>query len=276
MIEAIPHLVAWLQRDPEFPRPVGYSVYEAALERLMLSGRTAAPMLDSAGVLARAMLSIGPAAGAYGRLLSDLLEFSGQAAGVRTVYWLMELAEETVAANTPDQPAREQFWQSVVSRLVPIGPQLSALQRASLSRMVGMLGWEGALPEALTSGPGESDPTLATRLAGKLVAIYTLTESAGAQAVEALLALAPDVDIRVNSDFGGSRPLRALAENADLFVVVGASTTHAATDFIRAKRGPKPLRYAAGRGAISILRAIEEWALRPEALDLDEAVVKRS
>jgi hypothetical protein len=272
LIEAIPHLVAWLQRDPEFPRPVGYSVYEAALERLMLSGRTAAPMLDSAGVLARAMLSIGPAAGAYGRLLSDLLEFSGQAAGVRTAYWLMELVEETVAANTPDQPAREQFWQSVVSRLVPVGPQLSALQRASLSRLAVMLGWEGALPEALTSGPGVGDSTLATSLAGKLVAIYTLTESAGAQAVEALLALAPEVDIRVNSDFGGSRPLRALAENADLFVVVAASATHAATDFIRAKRGPKPLRYAAGRGAISILRAVEEWALRPEVPHMDEAV----
>jgi hypothetical protein len=271
LIEAIPHFVAWLQRDPEFPRPVGYSVYEAALERLMLSGHTAAPMLDSAGVLARAMLSIVPAAGAYGRLLSDLLEFSGQAAGVRTAYWLMELVEETIAANTPDQPSREQFWLNVISRLVPIGPQLSVLQRSSLSRLAGMLGWESALPEALTPGPREGDLTLASRLAGKLIAIYTLIESAGAQAVEALVALAPDVDIRVNSDFGGSRPLRALAENADLFVVVAASATHAATDFIRAKRGPKPLRYATGRGAISILRAIEEWALEPVGSDLDEA-----
>lgn len=271
LIEAIPHLVSWLQRDPEFPRPVGYNVYEAALERLMLSGRTAAPMLDSAGVLARAMLGIGPAAGAYGRLLSDLLEFSGEAAGVRTAYWLMELAEETVAANTPDQPARAQFWQSVVSRLVPIGPQLSVLQKASLSRLAEMLGWEDALPEALGLGSSHGDPTLASRLAGKLIAIYTLTESAGTQALETLKLLAPDADIRVNNDFGGSRPLRALAENADLFVVVAASATHAATDFIRAKRGPKPLRYAAGRGAISILRAVEEWALRPGARDMDEA-----
>ncbi len=269
LMEGIPHLVAWLQRDPEFPRPVGYNVYEAALERLMLSGRTAAPMLDSAGVLARAMLGIGPASGAYSRLLSDLLEFSGEAAGVRTVYWLMELVEETVSANTPDQTAREQFWQRVVSRLVPIGPQLSALQRASLFRLSGMLGWEDALPEALTRGPREEDRTLASRLSGKLIAIYTLTESAGNQAVEALRALAPGVDVRVNSDFGGSRPLRALAENADLFVVVAASATHAATDFIRAKRGPKPLRYAAGRGAISILRAVEEWAMRPGVANMD-------
>jgi hypothetical protein len=97
-----------------------------------------------------------------------------------------------------------------------------------------------------------------------MIAVYTLTESAGAQASEALKALAPEVSVRINSDHGGSRPLRALAENADLFVVVAASATHAATDFIRMKRGDRPLVYTAGRGAISILRAVEEWAMRSD------------
>jgi hypothetical protein len=263
LVEGLPYFVAWLQRDAEFPRPVGYPVYEAALERLMLSGRAAVPMLDSAGVLARGMLTIGPPSGAYGRLLADLLEFSGEGAGLRTAYWLMELLEETVASNAPDQPARERFWQEVVSRLIPIGPQLSPLQRSSLTRLATALGWQGSLPDALAVAPDTAqDVVLARRLAGKLVAVYTLTESAGAQASDALKALAPEVDIRINSDHGGSRPLRALAENADLFVVVAASATHAATDFIRLKRGDRPLVYTAGRGAISILRAVEEWALR--------------
>ena len=79
------------------------------------------------------------------------------------------------------------------------------------------------------------------------------------------MALAPNVDVRVNSDHGGTRPLRALAENADLFVIVAASATHAATDFIRMRRDDRPLVYAAGRGAVSILRAVEDWALREPA-----------
>ncbi|HVY88818.1 MAG TPA: protein DpdD [Hyphomonadaceae bacterium] len=266
LVEGLPHFVAWLQRDADFPRPVGYPVYEAALERLMLSGRAAMPMLDSAGVLARAMLTIGPPPAAYGRLLSDLLEFSGQGAGLRTAYWLMELLEETVASNAPDQQARDRFWQDTVSRLIPIGPQLSPLQRSSLTRLAAALGWEGRLPDVLSVAPDAAqDAVLARRLAGKMVAVYTLTESAGAQASETLKALAPEVDIRINSDHGGTRPLRALAENADLFVVVAASATHAATDFIRMKRGDRPLVYTAGRGAISILRAVEEWALRSDA-----------
>jgi len=266
LMEGLPHLVSWLQRDPEFPRTVGYIVYEAALDRLMLSGRAAAPMLDSAGVLARAMLAIGPQPTAYARLLSDLLEFSGQGAGLRTAYWLIELIEETVAAPAPDQRARERFWQDAVARLIPIAPQLSNLQRASLAGLAAFLGWGETIPEALAVGPvGGADATLVERLAGKIVAIYSLTESAMAQAADTLKALVPDLDVRVASDHGGSRQLRALAENADLFVVVAASATHAATDFIRARRGDRPLTYAAGRGAVSILRAVEEWALRPHS-----------
>lgn len=263
LVEGLPHFVAWLQRDPDFPRLGGFAVYEAALERLMLSGRAGAPMLDSAAVLARAILAVGPTASAYRRLLSDLLAFSGDAAGVRTAYWLIELLEETAAAPSPDQPAREQFWQDGLARLIPIAPQLSRLQRASIVMLATSLGWNAALPEEIAAHPdgnAEPDTRLAERLGGKTVAIYTLTESAALQAAETLKTLAPDVDVRISSEHGGSRSLRALAENADLFVVVTASATHAATDFIRMKRRDLPLTYAAGRGAVSILRAVEAWA----------------
>jgi hypothetical protein len=265
LLEGLPHFVAWLQRDPDFPRPSGYAVYEAALDRLLLSGRAAAPMLNSAGALARAMLAIGPSSAAYRRLLADLLEFSGQGAGLRTAYWLIELLAETVAAPAPDQAARQTFWQEVLARLAPIAHQLSNLQRRSLSQLGVALGWSGALPSDLAIEiDTPNDANLAARLAGKLIAVYTMTESAGAQASEILKGLAPDVEVRVNSDHGGTRPLRALAENADLFVIVAASASHAATDFIRMRRGERPLVYAAGRGAVSILRAVEDWVLRAE------------
>jgi hypothetical protein len=66
----------------------------------------------------------------------------------------------------------------------------------------------------------------------------------------------------------GDRPscgrvgLRALAENADIFVVTWLSAKHAATDFIREHRGGRPLLYAQGRGFSSILRAVEDHVRR--------------
>jgi hypothetical protein len=62
--------------------------------------------------------------------------------------------------------------------------------------------------------------------------------------------------------YGGIVWLRALAENADLFVVTWLSAKHAATDFIREHRGGRPLLYAQGRGFSSILRAVEDHVRR--------------
>jgi hypothetical protein len=261
LLDGLPHLVAWFQRDPEFPRASSAKAYEATLRRLVLGERFSTPMLDSAGVLARALLAIGISRTDYGALLIDLLGLAGEAAGSRSAYWLIEMIEETLAATAPDQAAREQFWHGALARLAPIAEQLSALQRMTLVALATSLGWLEALPSALAapaSPPRDAD--LATRLGTKQIGIYTLTESAALQAATMLKTLAPDVDVRINSEHVGGASLRALSENADLFVVVAGSAKHAATDFIRARRGDKPLVYAAGKGASSILRAIEDWS----------------
>ena len=74
----------------------------------------------------------------------------------------------------------------------------------------------------------------------------------------AIEELAPTAVVGCNADHGGTARLRALAENADLFVVTRLSAKHAATDFIREHRGGRPLLYAQGRNFSSILRAVEE------------------
>lgn len=259
LLEGMPYLVAWLQRDPAFPRVASYCAYEAALDRLLLGGRTATPMLDSAAALARALLSLGPDRIVYARLLHDLLDFAGEAAGVRSAVWLLDLVDETLAAPASDAGARVRFWESVLVRIGPVARQLSRLQRLNLGQMAERLGWTGVLPAEFDAPSTSSDVQIAAALAGKTIAVYTLTISAAAQAGQTLRALAPDVDVRSNNDLVGSSALKALAENADLFVLVTDSATHAATNFIRARRQDRPLVYAAGKGAVSILRAVEDW-----------------
>lgn len=112
-----------------------------------------------------------------------------------------------------------------------------------------------------TFGLAETAPTaddLAIRLADLRIAIYTLTESSSRQAKTAIEQTVTSVKVDCNADHGGTARLRALAENADLFVMTSLSAKHAATDFIREHRGDRPLLYAQGRGFSSILRAIED------------------
>lgn len=94
-------------------------------------------------------------------------------------------------------------------------------------------------------------------LAGKTVAIYTLTEPAGVRARDFLVRNFPAVSVVLSSEHVGSNRLASLAHSADLFVVATRSAKHAATTFIEAQRPPnRPPVYASGKGSVSLIRAV--------------------
>src|SRR6266567_3280659 len=94
-------------------------------------------------------------------------------------------------------------------------------------------------------------------LAGKMVAIYTLTDPAATRAAEFLTRNFDDVVVEVSNDHVASDRLRTLARAADIFVVATRSAKHAATTFIEAQRPPgRPIVYAAGKGSASLIRAL--------------------
>jgi hypothetical protein len=52
-----------------------------------------------------------------------------------------------------------------------------------------------------------------------------------------LLSAVPDIVVDLNHDHAASGALAALAARSDLVVVTWASAKHAATEFIKARRG---------------------------------------
>ena len=61
----------------------------------------------------------------------------------------------------------------------------------------------------------------------------------------------------VLADHVASDRLRSVARTADLVVVVDRAAKHAATEALRAARGSRLIRYAAGKGATSLVEAVE-------------------
>jgi hypothetical protein len=139
-------------------------------------------------------------------------------------------------------------------------PRLSGLQRTAVAHLARELGWTLQSFGITREQNGSEDVT--RKIEGLRIAIYSLTESSSRQAKVAIEELAPTAVVDCNADHGGTVRLRALAENADLFVVTWLSAKHAATDFIREHRGGRPLLYAQGRGFSSILRAVEDHVRR--------------
>lgn len=255
--QALPYLVAWLQRDEGFPRAALSPVYGGLLTLFALGSARGATIYESSQVLAEALLAAGLDQKAYRDLIADTDEIAGEGFGVDMVYWVLDLVESFMNAASPDAAAREQFLHRILARIAPIIGRLSRLQRIAVTLLASELGW--ALPASPASDVVPADDGLASRLAGMRIAIYSLTESSSRQAKAALEEISPTVTVGINADHGGSARLRALAENSDLFVMTWLSAKHAATDFIRAHRGDRPLVYSQGKGFSSMLRAVEDY-----------------
>jgi hypothetical protein len=255
--QALPYLVAWLQRDEEFPRAALSPVYCGLLTLFALSNARGVTIYGSSQVLIEAVLAAGLDQKGYRELIADVDEIAGDGFGTDMIYWLLELVESFMNAAAPDVSARETFLHRVLARIVPIYGRLTRLQRVVVAQLSTELGW--SLPAIPVTSIAEADDGLENLLAGMRIAIYSLTKSSSRQAKVALEGISPAVTVDTNADHGGSERLRALAENSDLFVITWQSAKHAATDFIKLHRGSRPLIYSRGKGYSSILRAVEEF-----------------
>lgn len=254
--QALPFLVAWLQRDLNFPRAAMAPIYSSLLTLFALGSARGSGTYESSQILVSALLTAGLDTEAYQALIADVEELAGEGFGVDMVYWMLEIVEDFMRASTPAAGAREAFLHGALSRIAPVYARLTSLQRTAVAHLARELGWT-LQSLGVTAEPVKPED-FASRLKGLRIAIYSLTESSSRQAKAAIEEVAPTAVVDCNADHGGTARLRALAENADLFVMTWLSAKHAATDFIREHRASRPLLYAQGRGFSSILRAVED------------------
>jgi len=260
IIHALPFLVAWLQRDSDFPRAAMVPIYANLLSLFALGSARGNSTYESSQVLVSALLSTGLDLKTYQALIADVEELGGDGFGVDMVYWVLEIIEDFMRASTPAAEARTAFLHGALSHIAPIYARLSGLQRSAVEHLARELGWTLQSFGITIQHDGSEEVT--RRIQGLRIAIYSLTESSSRQAKLAIEELAPTAVVDCNADRGGTVRLQALAENADLFVVAWLSAKHAASDFIRQHRGGRPLVYAQGRGFSSILRAVEDHVRR--------------
>lgn len=258
LTEAMPYWVAWVKSDPFWPRSALRPVYSALLLRIALSARRGAPSLRSGAFLLESLLQIGLSGAEYRETIDAIQPIAVDGLNRNTVYDVLEYLDLLIGSGIPDRPVLDRLLSLILPPLRNLGDHFSAGQRSTLNRILAWSGWPAVVPP---TGPAITTEA-ASPLSGQRIAIYTLTESAGRQAQSALAEIAPDAVVDLNHDLVGTRALAGLAATADIFVIVWSSAKHAATDFIKEHRNGKPVLYANGRGASSILRVIEENALR--------------
>ncbi len=256
LAEAMPFLVKWATADVRWPRTALRPFYIALMTAMAISGRGGEVMLKSASPLLDGAIRSGLSVSEYREVLDAAGEIARGGLNRNSIYETLDLLEIARAGPAVDPIALQTFTFSVLNDLAAHASRLTSGQRLALSGLAAETGWSHPL---LTSTPLRRDGVVDDILSRVEVAIYTLTEGAARGARDLLLKDHPGIRITLNHDHGGTSGLAALAQRADLFVIVWGSATHAATDFIRDRRDG-PLVYASGKGASSIIRAVEDYA----------------
>lgn len=255
LTDSLPHLVTWVRNDDRWPNPDYRALYDAVLNLLLLASNRSGAVLTAISILLDGRLSLGMEPEKYQRLFTDLRDLVEDSASARTVDWLLDLAELTVAHPCADQPARAALWSVTASRLGMLRNRMTWAQLglgADIARALGM-------PETFPLPPESPEAVAAGSDVEGVVAIYTLADGVAERAVRVLAPLYPNLRLELFHDHVATARLQQYARTADLFVICWMAAKHAATIDIRAKRPTSmPTVWAQGGGSSSVVRAVQE------------------
>ncbi|MFF2351865.1 protein DpdD [Kitasatospora sp. NPDC058115] len=230
---------------------------ERVLAGLALSGKNSVGVRVQTQALLDYLLSAHPTA----KIFTDALMWtegivSANASAVTTSWMVDILQTATATPAAVASPATEEFFHQVIGHLRPFKTALSPTDIEALKIVSEELS-QTVPGDLLAVQDKDADLGAPFRyLADSKVILYSLTESATTRAAQMLRVLVPGIDIETSAEHDGSGKLAAQAANADVFVVVTASAKHAATDFITARRGERPIVLVNSRGSSAILREL--------------------
>ncbi len=272
LADALPHLLAFLQRDTTWPRRELRNVYQLLLDLLVMSSEGSDDELTLFNELASAILALGPNEKTYVELMAYARQLWRQYSAPGKLDWLLDFLDLLLFYPSSNVEERLNFLLEAAGSLNTFSRHIGNNQLVLLSIIFADLeqtilfeelagNWN--LEQSARTSPDEN---LLEDLTGKSVAVYTLSERVAKRVKELLERLVQDIRVTPNWERAGSEQLKQLARNADIFVMTWASAKHAATQFIKVNRPDnKPLLLARGKGSSSIISAINDYLVEEQS-----------
>ncbi|WP_208343845.1 protein DpdD [Aetokthonos hydrillicola] len=263
---ALPYLLAFFQKDEEFPRGEFLTLYHSLLELLVLSTEGGDADLVLFNDLAIALFKLGLDATKYIEILDYALELWKRFAAPKKVDWALDLLDVLILYPCAVDQKRSQFVFAVAETLRRHANRIDEEQWGIFRSLIQDLNLEQTLPDLLgeelnlVTPSFEDEENIFQKLKGKSVLIYNLTETAAIRVKNVLEAGCQEVKVYLSHDKGGNERLRQWVINSDLVVIVTASAKHAATDFIEANRPSHlpAILLVNSKGSTGMLRAIRQ------------------
>ncbi|MDB4777452.1 protein DpdD [Verrucomicrobia bacterium] len=255
---SIPHLLAFFMRDGIGAREY-LSIYSALIEILILSDSFSSEDWNTTESLLNAMLQAGLSDFQYADLLKNLSDHWVFKGGVVHFDWALDVLDLFTMYAVQEPESLEKFYSVVAAKIAEHSRKVRRNQWEIFKLLSDDLNFSSTF-QAIVPEHYFQSPKLEHEidLSGKIIAIYTLTESAGKRAATVIKKIFPNAKIRLSNDSVGSNKLKALARDSDYFVVSTRSAKHAATNFIKDNRSKQrtKLIYPSGKGSSSIVSSL--------------------
>jgi hypothetical protein len=258
--DALPSLIAFLQRDSEWPRPALSEIYGLVHLLLAADARGSEAALAAFTDIAVARLQCGISPKDYRELLETADHLWQSVASEYHTTWLLDLIDILAGQQCPDPAHRKVFAESTMARLRDFRRRLDDQHREVIRLLASDLQIAPSMADLMPVEGASSIDDNWMKLNGKSILIYTLTESVAIRVKQILTFLCPTLTVHLSSDKDGNPRLKQLAQQSDVAVVATASSKHAATNFIGAWRSKtKPTLMPSGKGSASMLRCVSQY-----------------
>ncbi len=263
---SLPFFLEFFRRDEQYPRRECQSVYNVLLDLLTISTYGGDDDLNLFNELVLALLSLGLDSPKYSSVIENAEDLWGRYASPSKTDWILDLLDSLTIYPSPTEEKRRALLSFVANKITEFARRVEPAQWDFLALLASDLREESLValvneyrkPDEIQASVPAAD--LYTRLAGKSIAIYTLTEAVAQRVKSIIQTRCGSAVVHLCHDKVGSERLRQLARSADIFIMATASAKHAATGFIEAHRAEgEPLLRPSGKGSASMLRALHSY-----------------
>jgi hypothetical protein len=262
---ALPKLLESLQNDPEYPRGTFQGLYGSVQDRIPYTDDLTQSDLTVYRDLAEVRLQHGVSASDYEEIIEQAEHLWWEAGSAGRIDWLLDFAELLVLAPSRDDEAQLRFLTTVAEALQKHRGHVESVQADLFRSLCTEIGHPEVGAKVQVEEPEEEEEgvdALRRLLDTHTLGIYTLTESAGRRVATFLQDYCTDLTVHLRHDKAGNADLERAARNADYFLVVTRSATHAATDVIEQHVPTDRLIRPRGKGESSMLRALYDYATK--------------
>ena len=204
-------------------------------------------------------LSLNPNRSDYKDMLEILEEQRCSSVSYATLDWQLEICEFLATNRVPSDDChnlRQQYFLNTCNDLQRFAHRLTTMQLRFLDFLSNDYDFRPEFVSEKLQEATSEEATIDANLNGKVVAIYTLTESAGRRAKRFIEEMYPGVTVKLSTDKVCSERLKGLSKSADIFLFTSKSSSHQAFYCIKDHSTTEPVQVS-GKGTSSILNALQ-------------------